>query len=519
MPASWPAVSTAMPVLCTPELFPPFRRACALCSSEFNVKIHSTDPNIELNEPIKLLGTTAVLTKPAFSHAAAIRPVATLGGRRSRCSQCRKPRRIEPRERMFVRFTHLSVHDAPLVAARCQDGRTNKTPLCLPVLPPLAGNAGAMAWQVWRNNDEHIVCKAVHAPQTTTMSESMILLEYADNFLDCGIDDFVEPGAEMLPCITQMCARCLTSQECVFSTNAYLCESCWRLEAEAQCQCQPHLFCGHSLVQAQAYVESLPQPGRRAAESMALENWTLSFNPAHGLASSIPLRLPPARHNFAATYVQTHIQKLYADCRTKLGDARAGQVLKAMAALQDSESTVTHFDLMDRLLEEDRAAAFLHHRDGQYLVVFDLLALCDDSIKHVIKAHEAIVFDRMKELLATEEQERLEQERRAAQRRERNRRKRRKRKERRETQASGPPEPPSSLHPTPAPEPQHVDIKPLTTDNDENLCVICMEAVRGYAPTSCGHRHFCHGCSAMLQPGTPCPSCRVPIASWVRIHN
>ena len=72
----------------------------------------------------------------------------------------------------------------------------------------------------------------------------------------------------------------------------------------------------------------------------ALENWTLSFNPAHGLASSIPLRLPPARHNLAATYVR-HTYKNCTRTAHQAGDARAGQVLKAMAALQDSD-TVTH---------------------------------------------------------------------------------------------------------------------------------------------------------------------------------
>ena len=133
-----------------------------------------------------------------------------------------------------------------------------------------------------------------------------------------------------------------------------------------------------------------------------------------------------------------------------------------------------------------------------------------DSIKHVIKAHETIVFDRMKELLATEEQ--AGQQRRAAQRRgaiadDAGARNDAIRKHL------------GLLNRCLRREPQPVDVKPMTTDKDENLCVICMEAVRGYAPTSCGHRHFCHGCSTMLEPGTPCPSCRVPIASWVRIHN
>ena len=139
--ASWLTVSTTMSVLCTPELFLPFRRACALCSSEFNVKIHSTDPNIELNEPIKLLDTTAVLTKPAFSHAAAIRPVATFGGPGAvNAASCAALNR-----------------GAYVCAARTRGSRRatgggsvsrwthEKTALCLPVLPRLLATP-----ELWR---------------------------------------------------------------------------------------------------------------------------------------------------------------------------------------------------------------------------------------------------------------------------------------------------------------------------------------------------------------------------------
>jgi len=54
------------------------------------------------------------------------------------------------------------------------------------------------------------------------------------------------------------------------------------------------------------------------------------------------------------------------------------------------------------------------------------------------------------------------------------------------------------------------------SETEDDYCVICLDAKKGYACVPCGHLCLCGGCAAGAKP-TECPICRGPISTIVKI--
>jgi len=59
--------------------------------------------------------------------------------------------------------------------------------------------------------------------------------------------------------------------------------------------------------------------------------------------------------------------------------------------------------------------------------------------------------------------------------------------------------------------------RPPADDDDEQLCVVCMEAERSHVFIPCGHVCLCEGC-ATSQTWAECPVCRVAAQGVMRIY-
>ena len=58
-----------------------------------------------------------------------------------------------------------------------------------------------------------------------------------------------------------------------------------------------------------------------------------------------------------------------------------------------------------------------------------------------------------------------------------------------------------------------------TTDNDDS-CIICMDATKDHALVPCGHKGFCLDCATkMAEECKFCPICRKSIESILKVHN
>ena len=66
-------------------------------------------------------------------------------------------------------------------------------------------------------------------------------------------------------------------------------------------------------------------------------------------------------------------------------------------------------------------------------------------------------------------------------------------------------------------------------DEDENLCVICLDRPKTYLLFPCGHRCVCEECRLCFEPGATlmpgqkrileCPKCRDKVSKTVRVWD
>merc|ERR1712137_265461 len=64
------------------------------------------------------------------------------------------------------------------------------------------------------------------------------------------------------------------------------------------------------------------------------------------------------------------------------------------------------------------------------------------------------------------------------------------------------------------------DLEDLDDDEDDGLCVICLENPSCVALAPCGHITSCESCTeSVLQRDPLCPLCRTPVTQTLRIYR
>lgn len=72
-------------------------------------------------------------------------------------------------------------------------------------------------------------------------------------------------------------------------------------------------------------------------------------------------------------------------------------------------------------------------------------------------------------------------------------------------------------------DPTHAEDNPenINLDDNQQLCIICIENVRNFAVFPCGHLHFCRLCVENLfrsRTNVKCPVCNIHIENYRRIY-
>ena len=550
------------------NLFPPFSHAArtAMCDvNEVDVRTPKGRKHGDVLTPADVPGVRAVQHKgrPRLErqHASP-----RLTDPRPCCPRCDKPTRLEAHERKFVRLRHLTPLDAGSEhIPQLQDGLSAATCFVVPLLKPICeGSKKVAAWRVWRHDDSKLLAVGAAFDDVTTYSVNYILREYADSIFDCGLDvdapgwpRSLSPSVENPPKVTSVCARCLKFGVPLHRANGYLCYSCWKLEAKTQCQCHPHYFVGHTVAQSDEHVQDLmPFPSRRVEQS-DFQGIRLQLRPFDEMPSVYPIC--PTFKNEAilrrVCMLREEEKKQIASMGNQLEDIK-----RAMDVLSRDENINRLYLLVIKFMQQDSpepVRTFREWSTDKYQLVFPVPELSDSAIEQLIALHEKVVEEHSAELLCSVDLEQKQSIDAAERRRRRNRRKRLKRKQRRAGGASSDSASPTGPARTQAltePEPQpDQDPEPAAGATDQSSldlalqlateelavseafapaqpappaaaeeCVICLDGPREWAPTPCGHRHFCSQCVEDLRglsKEATCPSCRSSISGWIRIHG
>ena len=56
-------------------------------------------------------------------------------------------------------------------------------------------------------------------------------------------------------------------------------------------------------------------------------------------------------------------------------------------------------------------------------------------------------------------------------------------------------------------------------EDDDQLCIVCLEALRTHVLVPCGHQCVCEGCSSTLVRTGTCPLCREPCQMAIRVFK